>query len=291
MLLQVGTIIALLLPLVSAQTQTLWGQCGGIGYSGPSVCGPGAVCTLYNPYYGQCTPGTTTLRSTTSSTRNITRDCTKTICVDSVNSCGVGYGGCYPNCPGLPTPVFTPPPCSTTKKSTSTSVSCGSTICVDSVNSCGMIYGGCYPNCPGLTTPKFTPPPCPSTMTKTTTTTTPFTITMMTTTPQHTAPAGMQSTWAQCAGQQYTGPTFCEPGSFCLIANVNYGQCLPDSYLSSTRPTVNFRSDCLETNTCIKTRFNCGALTNNLCAVYCQTTTPSITPTTKPCLTTMTTLV
>ncbi|KAK3388708.1 Alpha/Beta hydrolase protein [Sordaria brevicollis] len=35
--------------------QTLWGQCGGSGYTGPTVCSTG-TCTTYNPYYAQCTP-------------------------------------------------------------------------------------------------------------------------------------------------------------------------------------------------------------------------------------------
>ncbi|KAH6609786.1 endoglucanase iv [Trichoderma cornu-damae] len=35
-------------------TQTLYGQCGGSGYSGPTICAPPAVCTTLNPYYAQC---------------------------------------------------------------------------------------------------------------------------------------------------------------------------------------------------------------------------------------------
>ncbi|CCC12718.1 hypothetical protein SMACR_05677 [Sordaria macrospora] len=35
--------------------QTLWGQCGGSGYTGPTACATG-TCTTYNPYYAQCTP-------------------------------------------------------------------------------------------------------------------------------------------------------------------------------------------------------------------------------------------
>ncbi|KAL5334106.1 glycosyl hydrolase family 61-domain-containing protein [Aspergillus crustosus] len=37
-------------------TQTLWGQCGGSGYSGPSVCPPAATCTTLSPFYSQCVP-------------------------------------------------------------------------------------------------------------------------------------------------------------------------------------------------------------------------------------------
>jgi cellulase len=31
-----------------------WGQCGGIGYSGPTACTPSYSCSTINPYYYQC---------------------------------------------------------------------------------------------------------------------------------------------------------------------------------------------------------------------------------------------
>ncbi|KAI5794506.1 carbohydrate-binding module family 1 protein [Peziza echinospora] len=31
-----------------------WQQCGGIGYTGPTVCAAGSTCTVSNPYYSQC---------------------------------------------------------------------------------------------------------------------------------------------------------------------------------------------------------------------------------------------
>ncbi|KAF3933231.1 Exoglucanase [Dactylella cylindrospora] len=37
----------------SAQ-QTKWGQCGGIGFTGPTSCVSGTTCTVLNPYYSQC---------------------------------------------------------------------------------------------------------------------------------------------------------------------------------------------------------------------------------------------
>ncbi|RFU82110.1 endoglucanase iv [Trichoderma arundinaceum] len=37
-----------------AVTQSLYGQCGGSGYSGPTICASPAVCTTLNPYYAQC---------------------------------------------------------------------------------------------------------------------------------------------------------------------------------------------------------------------------------------------
>nr|ACH91035.1 cellulase [Talaromyces funiculosus] len=55
---------------VEAQ-QSVWGQCGGQGWSGATSCAAGSTCSTLNPYYAQCIPGTatsTTLVKTTSST-------------------------------------------------------------------------------------------------------------------------------------------------------------------------------------------------------------------------------
>ncbi|KAF5310541.1 hypothetical protein D9619_007844 [Psilocybe cf. subviscida] len=34
----------------------LWGQCGGQGYTGPTVCQPPGICTCENPYHSNCFP-------------------------------------------------------------------------------------------------------------------------------------------------------------------------------------------------------------------------------------------
>jgi len=48
---------------------SLYGQCGGTGWSGATSCVSGSVCTYSNAYYSQCLPGTaTSVKSTTSST-------------------------------------------------------------------------------------------------------------------------------------------------------------------------------------------------------------------------------
>ncbi|GJE86057.1 glycoside hydrolase family 74 protein [Phanerochaete sordida] len=36
--------------------QTGYGQCGGIGWTGPTACVAGFTCTVSNPYYSQCVP-------------------------------------------------------------------------------------------------------------------------------------------------------------------------------------------------------------------------------------------
>ncbi|TFK28282.1 hypothetical protein FA15DRAFT_753613 [Coprinopsis marcescibilis] len=37
-------------------TQSLYGQCGGTGWSGPTLCPAGAVCRAANQFYSQCVP-------------------------------------------------------------------------------------------------------------------------------------------------------------------------------------------------------------------------------------------
>ncbi|KAF3912621.1 hypothetical protein AA313_de0209967 [Arthrobotrys entomopaga] len=57
---------------VTSGQQALWGQCGGIGWTGPTTCASGACCVSQNPYYSQCLTGncngggvTTTIVTTT----------------------------------------------------------------------------------------------------------------------------------------------------------------------------------------------------------------------------------
>ncbi|PNP39569.1 cellulase [Trichoderma gamsii] len=53
-----------------AQTQSVWGQCGGTGYSGPTNCASGSACSTLNPYYAQCIPGATSFITSTTSTKS-----------------------------------------------------------------------------------------------------------------------------------------------------------------------------------------------------------------------------
>ncbi|KAJ3557946.1 hypothetical protein NM688_g1204 [Phlebia brevispora] len=50
-----SAIFVALLPFVLAQSAE-WGQCGGIGWTGPTTCVAGTVCTEYSAYYSQCVP-------------------------------------------------------------------------------------------------------------------------------------------------------------------------------------------------------------------------------------------
>nr|AXF92943.1 polysaccharide monooxygenase [Humicola insolens] len=41
-------------PPPPAATQSKWGQCGGNGWTGPTVCAPGSSCNKLNDWYSQC---------------------------------------------------------------------------------------------------------------------------------------------------------------------------------------------------------------------------------------------
>ncbi|PSR83042.1 hypothetical protein PHLCEN_2v5846 [Hermanssonia centrifuga] len=47
-----------LLPAFTVAQSAVWGQCGGIGWTGATTCASGSVCTEQNAYYSQCLPGT-----------------------------------------------------------------------------------------------------------------------------------------------------------------------------------------------------------------------------------------
>ncbi|KAI0077311.1 endoglucanase [Panus rudis PR-1116 ss-1] len=50
----IGVALALSVPSLAVAP---WGQCGGIGYTGSTVCDAGSACTKLNDYYSQCIPG------------------------------------------------------------------------------------------------------------------------------------------------------------------------------------------------------------------------------------------
>ena len=45
--------------LVAGQA-SVWSQCGGVGYTGTTLCGAGSSCVSINQYYSQCQPGLAT---------------------------------------------------------------------------------------------------------------------------------------------------------------------------------------------------------------------------------------
>ncbi|KAF7871718.1 hypothetical protein EAF04_003825 [Stromatinia cepivora] len=66
---------------IAAAQQAIYGQCGGVGWTGATSCAIGSTCVYQNQYYSQCLPGaassilsskTTTIASATSKTSTLT---------------------------------------------------------------------------------------------------------------------------------------------------------------------------------------------------------------------------
>ncbi|KAL7807423.1 endoglucanase EG-II [Trichoderma gracile] len=79
----------------AAAQQTVWGQCGGTGWSGPTNCAPGSACSTLNPYYAQCIPGATTITTSTRppSGPTTTTRATSTTSSSPPTSSGVRFAG------------------------------------------------------------------------------------------------------------------------------------------------------------------------------------------------------
>ncbi|KAG8892327.1 hypothetical protein FRC00_012257, partial [Tulasnella sp. 408] len=65
-------LLASLLARVVVADVPVWGQCGGLGYTGETTCASGSVCTYSNDWYSQCTATTTTTTSKTTTTTTTT---------------------------------------------------------------------------------------------------------------------------------------------------------------------------------------------------------------------------
>ncbi|KAF3935166.1 Polygalacturonase [Dactylellina cionopaga] len=78
-----GLLATLAVPAIAQQT--VWGQCGGIGWTGVTSCVSGNVCTYQNDYYSQCIPGTaattaaTTAKTTTTSSKTTSKSATTSV--------------------------------------------------------------------------------------------------------------------------------------------------------------------------------------------------------------------
>ncbi|KAF9468040.1 endoglucanase [Collybia nuda] len=89
--------LASLAVLISLSTPALsvavWGQCGGINYTGPTNCDSGSTCVVVNDYYFQCQPGSGSGTTTTSAPNP-----TSSVCAGSkfkffgVNQSGAEFG-------------------------------------------------------------------------------------------------------------------------------------------------------------------------------------------------------
>ncbi|CAG7855134.1 Exoglucanase 3; AltName: Full=1,4-beta-cellobiohydrolase 3; AltName: Full=Exocellobiohydrolase 3; Flags: Precursor [Serendipita indica DSM 11827] len=69
-----ATVVAAFISGAVAQTAGQWGQCGGNGYTGPTQCPSGWVCTPVSPpWYYQCLQGTSTTSSSSRSSSSSSR--------------------------------------------------------------------------------------------------------------------------------------------------------------------------------------------------------------------------
>ncbi|KAH9933594.1 endoglucanase [Epithele typhae] len=67
-----SVILSLAVALTSARcafSVAVWGQCGGVNYTGDTVCDSGSACVVLNDFYSQCIPGATATTSSTTTTR------------------------------------------------------------------------------------------------------------------------------------------------------------------------------------------------------------------------------
>ncbi|THG99752.1 hypothetical protein EW026_g2669 [Hermanssonia centrifuga] len=104
--LSLAATLALSSPVFSV---AVWGQCGGIGYSGSTVCDAGSTCVVSNSYYSQCLPSTATVApSTVPTTASTTASApSSSVCSGSltkfkffgVNESGAEFGNT--NIPGV----------------------------------------------------------------------------------------------------------------------------------------------------------------------------------------------
>ncbi|KAG8706054.1 hypothetical protein FRC08_001302 [Ceratobasidium sp. 394] len=62
----------------SVQGVAVWGQCGGMNWTGGTTCDAGSYCAYQNPYYSQCLPGTSSATTTATSTTSTTASASAT---------------------------------------------------------------------------------------------------------------------------------------------------------------------------------------------------------------------
>ncbi|KAJ3970481.1 beta-glucosidase [Lentinula raphanica] len=133
--------LSLFFLIVNAQ-QSVYQQCGGIGWSGGTTCASGSTCTVINPYYSQCLPGSTSVPSSTSTSLSSTSSSTAT-------STGTSVPSSTPPAnlsPGWAT-AYTKAQAAVAKLSLSDKVNLGSGV--------GWMKGNCVGNTPAISSISF----------------------------------------------------------------------------------------------------------------------------------------
>ncbi|KAL5504557.1 hypothetical protein ACEPAH_7218 [Sanghuangporus vaninii] len=75
--------------LLATAQQSVWGQCGGINWTGPTACISDSTCTRQNDYYFQCLPGQATTSDPASTVSSTTATVSETT-TDAPVSTGTG---------------------------------------------------------------------------------------------------------------------------------------------------------------------------------------------------------
>ncbi|KAG8950864.1 hypothetical protein FRC04_007096 [Tulasnella sp. 424] len=75
---RLGILGLIVFPYLAAATVPLYGQCGGLTYTGDTDCVAGAVCQYANDYYSQCVTGTASTTATTTTTSKTSTTTSKT---------------------------------------------------------------------------------------------------------------------------------------------------------------------------------------------------------------------
>ncbi|KAJ6622090.1 SGNH hydrolase-type esterase domain-containing protein [Mycena sp. CBHHK59/15] len=88
MLFRILTALYVSTSLAFAQSQE-WAQCGGMGWTGATTCVSGTVCTVLNPWYFQCLPGTATTTTATTVTSTTTTGTTSAPTSTSTSTTGL----------------------------------------------------------------------------------------------------------------------------------------------------------------------------------------------------------
>ncbi|KAG8940297.1 Endo-1,4-beta-xylanase F3 [Tulasnella sp. 424] len=73
-----SSIGAATLGIKGALGAAIYGQCGGLYYTGSTQCDAGLTCTYFNDYYSQCLSGSTTAAGTTTTSKTSTTSTTTT---------------------------------------------------------------------------------------------------------------------------------------------------------------------------------------------------------------------
>jgi len=104
--------------VLSQSTSPIWGQCAGIGYTGPTTCAAGSVCTYNGPYYSQCLPGsgsgtttavtsgTTTVTKSTSGTTTVTKSTSGTATTTATSTGATASGNPFVGYTPYLSPVY-----------------------------------------------------------------------------------------------------------------------------------------------------------------------------------------